>query len=174
VKFWAGRNHEHDNQSPDPQKIWNFNWGQKEPYKNVGGCALAPESIYGPFWLDGQPRRQDIRGRQQGVYLRLALQVIDVSTCLPVSNARVDAWQCNARGDYNTVNTGDLRGWQPSSLFGTVDFDTIFPGHYPGRATHIHVAVRPEGKNIVHSGQIFFEDALRERVEVPFRLTCKI
>jgi protocatechuate 3,4-dioxygenase beta subunit len=60
---------------------------------NTGGCGLAPETIYGPYWIDGQPERQDIRAGQKGIYMRLAMQVIDVATCMPVPNVRVDVWQ---------------------------------------------------------------------------------
>lgn len=54
-------------------------------------------------------------------------------------------------------------------------FDTIFPGHYAGRATHLHVMAHEHGKvlpnhtyaggQISHVGQVFFEETLRTKVE---------
>lgn len=41
----------------------------------------------------------------------------------------------------NPVNAADetwLRGYQSTDAHGRCEFDTIFPGWYPGRATHIH------------------------------------
>lgn len=84
-------NHEHNHPNKDPQSLFGFNWNN--PVKaNVSGCALAPESIYGPYWIEGQQERQDIRAGRKGIYTRLALQVIDVNTCMPVNGARVDVW----------------------------------------------------------------------------------
>ena len=163
---WIKVNHEHSGQSRDPQDIFHFHWTEK-PSPNPAGCILTPESIYGPYWIDGQLRRQDIRVGQQGIYLRLAMQVIDLNTCKPLQDARVDTWHANAMGEYSTTNTSFLRGWQPTSPYGTVDFDTIFPGHYPGRASHIHVVVRPNNQeHVVHTGMLYFDEWVRQWVEV--------
>ena len=42
-------------------------------------------------------------------------------------------------------------------------FDTVYPGWYQGRAVHIHVKVHLGG-NVVHTGQLFFPDALTDAV----------
>jgi protocatechuate 3,4-dioxygenase beta subunit len=49
-------------------------------------------------------------------------------------------------------------------------FDTVYPGWYHGRAVHIHVKVHVGG-NVVHTGQLFFPDALTTRVyrSAPYR-----
>ncbi|KAF2110485.1 Intradiol ring-cleavage dioxygenase [Lophiotrema nucula] len=166
---WESQNHEHKEQSSqDPQKLWNFKWSdQPHKYGPESGCTLTPESIAGPYWLEGQPKRQNIKGGQSGIPLRLALQVIDISTCLPVHGARVDIWHANAKGEYmSTSARGFLRGWQPTSVHGTVDYDTIFPGHYAGRATHIHTAVKPyDQSHIAHFGMLYFDQSLISTVE---------
>ena len=41
-------------------------------------------------------------------------------------------------------------------------FHTIYPGWYRGRTPHIHVKVHVDGD--VHTGQIFFPDAVSARV----------
>ena len=64
---------------------------------------------------------------------------------------------------------GYLRGWQPTSNQGTVDFDTNFPGHYIDRASHIHVVVRAaHEKRVVSLGQIYFDQNIRDAVEVRY------
>lgn len=164
---WIAKHHgEAPGHSPDPQKIFGFHWG--DPLKfPAGGCSLIPSSTYGPYWHEGQTRRPDIRAGKRGIYLRLAMQVIDVSKCLPLGNAQVDVWQADAMGDYSPTMNGYLRGWQPTSDQGTVDFDTNFPGHYWGRASHIHVAVRvPQQKRVAGFGMIYFDQELRDEVEV--------
>jgi len=62
---------------------------------------------------------------------------------------------------------GFLRGWQPTSVQGTVDFDTNFPGHYFERASHIHVVVRTgKDKRAFSVGQIYVDQRIRDAVEV--------
>ena len=36
-----------------------------------------------------------------------------------------------------------LRGVQPTDTDGIATFDTLMPGHYEGRATHIHGRLTP-------------------------------
>lgn len=74
----------------------------------------------------------------------LDAQVVDVTTCEPVTNAMLEIWACNATGVYsgivasgNGVGTADpsnlnntaLRGLQPTDEDGVASFDTLFPGH---------------------------------------------
>ncbi len=56
-----------------------------------------------------------------------------------------------------------LRGVQKTDANGLAVFTTIYPGWYQGRAVHIHVKVHVGG-NVVHTGQLFFSDALTDAV----------
>lgn len=78
-----------------------------------------------------------------------------------------------------------LRGVQITDAQGTVEFKTIFPGHYPGRVNHIHMKVRvgggegqPKeadaahpgvavyaGGHVAHTGQLFFPEDVSRFVE---------
>ena len=40
--------------------------------------------------------------------------------------------------DVSVLNEIFLRGLQPTDSDGVASFDTLFAGHYTGRATHIH------------------------------------
>jgi hypothetical protein len=62
-----------------------------------------------------------------------------------------------------TVGTTFLRGIQRANASGLAIFQTIYPGWYPGRAVHIHVKVHVGG-SVVHTGQLFFRDALTDAV----------
>jgi protocatechuate 3,4-dioxygenase beta subunit len=64
---------------------------------------------------------------------------------------------------------------------GFAEFETIYPGHYSGRTTHIHVKVHIGGKaagsaytggHVSHTGQILFDDAITSRVYELAPYTC--
>ncbi|HMK11410.1 MAG TPA: intradiol ring-cleavage dioxygenase, partial [Acidimicrobiales bacterium] len=143
------------------------------------GVVLAPEMTEGPYYLDLDLVRSDIREDRDGAALALTLSVIDVSTGSPVSGAAVDIWHCDANGLYSgfvsqsagsnggaTDLTDDgtfLRGTQISDSSGNVTFTTIYPGWYQGRTVHIHVKAHVNGREI-HTGQLFFDDSFTDGV----------
>jgi protocatechuate 3,4-dioxygenase beta subunit len=129
-------------------------------------CVLAPELTEGPYYLPNERVRRDITEGKPGAPLRLRLTVVDASSCKAIKGAAVDIWHADAGGVYSGVagNTGTfLRGVQKTDGSGLAVFDTIYPGWYQGRAVHIHVKVHLGG-NVVHTGQLFFPDALNDRV----------
>lgn len=155
-------------------------------------CLLAPDTTVGPFYLTGELIRSSLVESQPGVPLHLDLLVIDTSTCLPLVDPTVyiELWSANATGVYggysgpsnapgdsDNVRSSWLRGAQPlDAETGTAQFDTIFPGHYPGRAPHVHVMVHRRGAVVggngttirdavaTHTGQLFFDQELVEEV----------
>jgi protocatechuate 3,4-dioxygenase beta subunit len=131
-------------------------------------CVLSPEQTEGPFFLPGEAVRSDITEGKPGVALRLALVVVDVSRCAAVPNASIDIWHADATGNYSGFNAeaGNrtfLRGIQVTGGDGRAEFRTVYPGWYQGRATHIHVKVNVGG-NVVHTGQLFFDEAVSRAV----------
>ena len=140
-------------------------------FRNV--CFLTPQSIEGPFYLDPRLVRAQIAEDRAGVPLRLDLHVIEGATCKPIERARVDIWHADARGfysgyerqgdrqDVSTVGQKFLRGTQFTDSEGAVRFETIYPGWYTGRATHIHFKVILDDRNVL-TGQTYFPDALNE------------
>ncbi|KAE8326870.1 Intradiol ring-cleavage dioxygenase [Aspergillus sergii] len=157
-------------------------------------CILAPDVTEGPYYVSGELIRNDIKEDQAGVPLYLDIQLIDTNTCEPLPQIYLDFWHCNATGVYSGVvasgngNTDDetnldstfLRGLQKTNNDGIVQFQTIFPGHYTGRTTHIHVLTHPANETSVlpngtitgmydskssHVGQIFFDQDLISVVE---------
>lgn len=129
-------------------------------------CVLAPEQTEGPYYLDDAAVRRDVTEGKPGVPLTLRLTVVNVATCRPMKGAAVEIWHCDAAGDYSGVQ-GDsgtfLRGVQRTDAKGLAVFKTIYPGWYPGRTVHVHTMVHLGG-NVVHTGQLYFPDALTDAV----------
>lgn len=153
------------------------------PASFTPSCIVSPEQTEGPYFVDEKLNRSDIRSDptdgsiKQGVPLQLKLHVSQVGSngCLPLAGAIADVWHCDALGVYsdvidgsfNTVGKKFLRGYQVTDAQGNVQFTTIYPGWYPGRAVHIHVKVRTQGKtgqNYEFTSQLYFDDAISDRI----------
>jgi protocatechuate 3,4-dioxygenase beta subunit len=133
-------------------------------------CVLSPEMTEGPYYVAADAKiRKDIRAGRPGTALALKLGVANVATCKAVKGAAVDIWHADAGGVYSdeaqndTVGQTFLRGVQKTNASGIATFTTIYPGWYPGRTVHIHVKVHIGG-NVVHTGQLFFDDTLTDKV----------
>jgi protocatechuate 3,4-dioxygenase beta subunit len=125
----------------------------------------VPEETQGPFPGDGSNGpdvlnltgvvRSDIRssfaglsGTADGVPLTIALTLVSVSTCSPLSGRAVYVWHCDRLGRYSLYSSGAtnqnyLRGVQEADSSGRVTFTSIFPACYSGRWPHIHFEVYP-------------------------------
>ena len=146
-------------------------------------CALVEETTIGPYWVEGEVLKADISDGEEGVDLHLVLQFVDIADCSPVSDIIADIWHASAMGVYSGVsstgqgglNTTFHRGGQVTDVDGVTEFDTKFPGHYRGRATHIHVLTVKEatilpnqtwdGGVATHIGQFFWDQDLISAVE---------
>ena len=150
-------------------------------------CIAKPELTVGPYFLDGQMNRSDIRAERTtnavkaGAALALTFNVSRIANgqCTPLPGAVVDIWQCDAVGEYSGFqdNMGGnfdtrgqtfLRGWQTSDASGVARFTTIYPGWYRGRAVHIHFKIRAPQANqseaYEFTSQLFFPESLTDRV----------
>ncbi|KAK4164366.1 Intradiol ring-cleavage dioxygenase [Cladorrhinum sp. PSN259] len=159
-------------------------------FADAGACMLMPVVDEGPLYVKGEEIRKDITGGEKGIKMTLAIQVVDYKTCQVVPNAYVDIWSSNSTGIYVGVQgypgMGDpkdasilkgttLRGVQPTDSHGIASFDSTFPGHYDGRATHIHAIVylgatkqannTITGGKAAHVGQIYFDQSLIANVD---------
>jgi protocatechuate 3,4-dioxygenase beta subunit len=148
-------------------------------------CVVKPELTEGPYFVDDQLDRSDIRiepsdgSVREGVPFALTLNVSQLNNgaCTPLPGARVDVWHCDALGVYSgvadfssttsTVGQKFLRGYQTTGDDGAVQFTTIYPGWYTGRAVHIHFKIRTVGTNgsaYEFTSQFFLDDALSDQV----------
>ncbi|WP_084468243.1 twin-arginine translocation pathway signal protein [Actinokineospora inagensis] len=138
-------------------------------------CIAKPEQVEGPYFVDEQLNRSDIRTdpstgvRSPGTPLALGITVLSIKDkrCVPLKDAVVDIWHCDAAGKYSdfagegTAGKKFLRGLQVTNRGGQVRFTTILPGWYRGRAIHIHVKIRTtgtDGKPYEFTSQLYFTD----------------
>jgi hypothetical protein len=82
----------------------------------------------------------------------------------------------NGNSSPDNINATFLRGVQQTDADGAASFSTLFPGHYTGRTTHIHVMVHTNATafdngtlidttHVGHVGQAFFDQELIGQVE---------
>ena len=139
-------------------------------------CTLTCASTLGPCYYDGTVVRRDITEGKAGLPTLLSFLVVNADTCAPVENASIDIWHTDAGGVYSApintfCNSTDLsartmkfcRGVQFTGADGWAHFNTIFPGWYSGRTTHIHATIRVNGTEMVTT-QFFFDDALNNAI----------
>ena len=148
------------------------------PATTLPSCIVRPAVTEGPYFVDEKLNRSDIRSDpasgavKAGAPLALTFLVSRVtgSACAALSGATVDIWHCDALGVYsdatdpsfNTKGQKFLRGYQTTDASGQVQFTTIYPGWYQGRAVHIHFKIRTTTSEF--TSQLFFEDALNTQV----------
>ncbi|KAF2727546.1 aromatic compound dioxygenase [Polyplosphaeria fusca] len=157
-------------------------------YGAAAACTLDPEATEGPYWVIGELIRQDLLTGEKGAVTHLDINVIDTSTCKPVTDAYVELWGTNATGVYTGVQakgngdgsrtavaTNALRGLQKTGSNGTATFISLIPGHYVGRANHLHTIIHHgakllpnntiQGGTISHVGQFYVEQNFLGQVE---------
>ncbi|MEZ4709206.1 MAG: intradiol ring-cleavage dioxygenase [Caldilineaceae bacterium] len=144
-------------------------------------CVVSPELTEGPYFVDEQLNRADIRidpsdnSVRDGAQLNLTLRAYAVSggSCTPLVGAVFDIWHCDAAGLYSDVQSEGtagqkfLRGYQVTDANGVVNFTTIYPGWYSGRAVHIHFKLRGElssNPSYEFTSQFFFDDTFTDAV----------
>ena len=121
----------------------------------------TPAQTAGPFYPDKLPLDSDndlvqIKGAAAsalGEVTRLSGRILDARGN-PLRNATVEIWQADKNGAYIHSGSGNAArrdaGFQGFGRFetgasGEYLFRTIKPAPYPGRAPHIHVAVKLKG-----------------------------
>lgn len=146
-----------------PGPVSSGGGGQVSPPASGAQCAVSPTETVGPFPSLGDYVRRNITDGKPGLPLTLTIAVVNVSAaCAPVTGATVDVWQCDHEGTYSEYGTGRgqmfLRGMQTTDAQGQVIFETVYPGWYQGRATHIHVEVLMGGRSVKVTQIAFPED----------------
>jgi protocatechuate 3,4-dioxygenase beta subunit len=147
----------------------------------------TPQQIEGPYFVYDMHNRSDIRSDstngslQEGIPLRLVLHIYDVNdtdgdgtgSCIPLKDAKVDIWHSNSQGVYSgvqdagTAENDFLRGYQMTDDNGTVQFTTIYPGWYEGRAIHLHIKILDyDGSNetLEWTSQFYLNNSINELV----------
>lgn len=91
------------------------------------------------------------------------------------THAGIQATGNGNSADASNLNATFLRGIQQSDADGVVQFSTIFPGHYSGRTSHVHIVLHENatqlangtitGGSVSHIGQFFWDQDLITLVE---------
>jgi len=152
-------------------------------------CTVYNAATAGPCHSNTY-NRKDISAGLVGLPTRFELLVTNAS-CNPVAGAIVEVWYASPTGTYSKAATAEsgtyqgslsdldvgfctgndaaavasnwLRGYQTTDAKGRVTFDSIFPGWYSGRTTHVHFTVAINGTK-TKTSQIFFDETLTTAV----------
>jgi protocatechuate 3,4-dioxygenase beta subunit len=123
---------------------------------SIASCALIPTETDGPYPLytvlsNSAMIRSGIAETKTGVPLTVELTLVKVNgSCAVIPNAYIYIWHCDKDGTYSgyssTQNGNHLgetycRGIQKTDSNGKVTFQTIYPGWYAGRITHVHFQI---------------------------------
>lgn len=128
----------------------------------AGSRRPTPGQPAGPFYPVERPldddsdltRVQGLKRPAQGRITDLRGRILDRNG-RPLSDLRIEIWQCDANGRYrHPRDSGDHPidpgfqglGHTITDSQGGYRFRTIRPVPYPGRTPHIHVAVFPAGE----------------------------
>lgn len=156
------------------------------PQASSSVCMLTPDQTAGPYYVQS-PLRSNITQGRPGLPLKLAIEVVSMPECSAVEGLTVEIWHCDAAGFYSgyseatvrkpfdtlvtviaTAEDGHIppvddqrfmRGGQVTNSRGLVEFQTVFPGWYDPRLTHIHVKVSRNGETFLTT-QLYFPDEL--------------
>ncbi|QNG19333.1 intradiol ring-cleavage dioxygenase [Rhodococcus triatomae] len=151
-----------------------------------------PEETNGPYPADGTNGvnvleesglvRRDLTSSLDGgttvdgTPLSFTFTVTDMANDnVPFEGVAVYAWQCDAAGLYSMYSEGVedetyLRGIQIADAEGQVTLETIVPGCYTGRWTHIHFEIYPDGdsatdvENAIATSQVAFPQDMLDEV----------
>ena len=151
-------------------------------------CRLLAEQEEGPYRRGEQPRRRDVTEGRAGSPLVLGLR-LRAQGGEAIGGADVEIWHCDAVGRYSGYPPNDpavpvdaspqraeylagetfLRGRQATDDFGDVEFRTVYPGWYSGRAVHIHLMVHTPARSCI--SQLYFPEDVTAAVlaQDPYR-----
>ena len=125
----------------------------------VAALMPTPRQSAGPFYPETLPLDDDNNltevagktGKAKGIISDVNGRIMDING-KPLSDLRIEIWQCDANGRYRHPRENASRpldenfqghGFTITNAEGLYRFRTIRPVPYPGRTPHIHVAVFP-------------------------------
>lgn len=145
----------------------------------LSSCVLIPSETQGPYPLlsvlgNAAMRRRDTTEGRPGLPLLLKLKLVNITAnCAPIVDAAVYVWYCDKDGVYsgysqpgaNTVGQTFCRGIQYTDCNGEASFQTVYPGWYAGRITHVHFQVYLNGGGtLTATSQIAFPQSVTQAV----------
>lgn len=138
-------------------------------YIDINTCRPVPGALV-DIW----------QANATGVYRCVSCSALpNIAECINCHNGTNGNSGISESGNYAAGGWDStyLRGIQQTDRDGVVTFDTIFPGHYEGRATHTHLLTHLNATllpnktievgtgSVAHIGQLFWNEVLRSSVE---------
>jgi protocatechuate 3,4-dioxygenase beta subunit len=122
----------------------------------------TPTNELGPFFKKGAPNSKVlVESGDPGLPLKVSGRVLDTRG-EPLAGAVVEVWQANHLGIYD-LETYHYRSRLIVEENGSYSFQTVMPGHYPGRvAQHIHYRVSAPGTKTLVTQMYFATDPVFE------------
>jgi protocatechuate 3,4-dioxygenase beta subunit len=99
-------------------------------------CNPTQPDMLGPFYEPGAPVRTSV-----GSGYVLSGAVLGAEECKAISNARIEFWLANPRGEYDDAHRATVFADEK----GEYRFESNVPVSYSGRPPHIHVRVTAHG-----------------------------
>lgn len=134
-------------------------------------CSVTPTETAGPYPTKSPSTlvKTDITSDRTGVPLAINITIQNKNaSCAALAGAIVDLWHCDKDGNYseygNLTTVHFLRGRQTTNTDGLVNFTSIFPGWYNGRATHIHIHIYNSAGTSLLVTQIAFPEGSNSAV----------
>jgi protocatechuate 3,4-dioxygenase, beta subunit len=159
-------------------------------FAHAAELTATPFITEGPFYPTAFPKDIDndltrIASQNKtasGTALELGGRILDTRG-VPIANAKIEIWQCDAAGIYHHVGYDKpgmdeyFQGYgvTTTDAEGRYQFRTIKPVPYPSRTPHIHYIVTPStgtGKSVkALTSQMFIEGEARNERDFLYRST---
>ncbi len=141
----------------------------------LGG--VSPSETKGPFPIKTPSElvQSNIVSDRKGIALLINFKILNINTNTPLAGAKIDLWHCDAEGYYSEyggsgmqsvdfTNAHFLRGRQTTDANGEVNFISIYPGWYRGRAPHLHVEILDNNSRSLLVTQVAFPEDISGKV----------
>ncbi len=110
--------------------------GSEGGTRSTDGCEPTRPDMLGPFYEPDAPVRTSV-----GSWYVLSGAVLGADGCEPVSDARIEFWLANPRGEYDDAHRATVLAGER----GRYRFESNVPVSYGGRPPHIHLRVSAPG-----------------------------
>ncbi|KAK0205439.1 Intradiol ring-cleavage dioxygenase [Desarmillaria ectypa] len=142
-------------------------------------CLLSPDTIFGPYFVDGPSlfwyptvlpdsfyrgvASSDVREGQEGIDIYLDIGLINADTCEPTSGVYIDFWHCNASGiysGYTGIDPDTVEAYEGNSFNGSLINEVCAMDPYTAHlstldwADSIYSVANADSYNFVISAQL--------------------
>ena|SRR5215472_6524447 len=138
------------------EAMWAWQMSEQKPYKPT------PWNEIGPFYKRDAPHSAQLRRPgDPGLPVQVSGRVFDARGKV-LSSAKIEIWQANHEGLYD-IDGYSYRTTLTADNEGRYSFQSVMPGHYPGRVCqHVHYLVNAPGHKPLTTQLYFATDPVFE------------